>query len=131
MIQDALVVATIRNCCPETRAIYLFGSVSRGGARQDSDMDLAVAGAINRGMLTDCRFALETALNVDVDLVHLDSVSTILQKEIVSEGHLLWAASPVETENFALFVISSYQKLIRERASIIESGQASGRYYQP
>ena len=130
-MHESVIIATIRDRFPAARAIYVFGSVGRGEAHADSDIDIAIAGQIDPQKMPDCRFALELALSLDVDLVHLDSVSTILQKEIVSGGRVLWSASQTETEMFALFVVSSYQKLNSERASILEAGKASGRYYQP
>lgn len=116
---------------PNSEAIYLFGSFATADERPDSDIDIAVSGKIDPSDLQQCRLAIEATFNRDVHLIHLNTAQTILQKEIVTIGRILWAKSALDSERFALYILASYQKLSSERRAIIEEGRESGRFYQP
>jgi predicted nucleotidyltransferase len=129
-IQDQ-IAKIVQERLPNSEAIYLFGSFATADERPDSDIDIAVSGKIDPLDLQRCRIALEAAFNRDVHLIHLNTAQTILQKEIVTNGRLLWAKSALDSERFALYILASYQKLSSERRAIIEEGRESGRFYQP
>ena len=62
----------------ELAAVYLFGSYARGEATADSDVDLLVdlTGSVIRGLNFASLFNdLETALEVSIDLVTVDSLT--------------------------------------------------------
>ena len=77
-LNRATVIQTIAEALPALRErfkvkeLWLFGSVARGEANLDSDVDLMVeyqpGGGLSFGELFDLREALEDALGVKVDL---------------------------------------------------------------
>ena len=78
---------------PEVRLALLFGSsVTRGlvGAR---DLDVAVAFARPVSLIEQCRLGelLEEVAGREVDLIDLDSASTLLRSEVARHGVVLWA----------------------------------------
>ena len=137
MSREDLIVETIRDDCPEVKAIYLFGSYSQGVERpaseydSGSDIDIAVLLDHDRKLPTNLISHLSDKIQIGVDLIDLRKVPTILQKEVIANGKRLWAANTLEADEFELLVWSSYQKLCEERAEIVQAGISSGRFYQP
>jgi predicted nucleotidyltransferase len=129
------LVEAIRERFPIVQEIYVFGTMATGEERPDSDLDLAIHAS--KGLRFDrlelIEFAAQLAMSVGrpVDLVDLQAAPTVLQKEVIAYGALLFTADPFATEMFELFIWSSYQRLNEERREIIEAGLASGRFYQP
>ena len=82
--------------------IILFGSVARGQARPDSDIDILVVmpdGTHRRNTMTDIyRALLGSKLDVDVvvatisDLKHYGETSGLIYREALTEGVQLYAA---------------------------------------
>ena len=64
--------------------LYLFGSVARDEARDDSDVDLLVefTGPPSFDRFMDLKFFLEDALGIPVDLVTHRALKPILRSEI-------------------------------------------------
>lgn len=131
MSRDDHLVKLLREGWPGIQAVYLFGSVAKGEEHPDSDLDVAGLGPNGRQHCMDLQLALSMEVGQEVDLVDLRSAPTILQKEVISGGHLLWADNRVEVEFFELYVWASYQKLSDERAQILAAGKQSGRFYNP
>jgi predicted nucleotidyltransferase len=77
---------------PGVQRIWLFGSAAKG-RRLDwrSDLDFAV-----EGMASGDRYRawaeLDERMRMDVDLVLLETVDAILQREILGSGRLLYEA---------------------------------------
>lgn len=77
---------------------YLFGSRATGGARADSDADIAVLPA--RGLGAEQRAGLrnrvaeivESAARTEVDVVFLDEASLPLRGRILSQRQVLYSA---------------------------------------
>ncbi len=77
-------------------AAWIFGSVARGDARDESDLDVAVllrdpaADALtDRRALADLAARLERAVDRPVDLVVLSLRDPILAHRVLSEGRLV------------------------------------------
>lgn len=72
-------------------ALWLFGSETRGQARRDSDLDLAVLfpRPIFADQLLAARLDLEALLGRSVDLVDLRRASPILGRQVLRDGRLL------------------------------------------
>ena len=68
--------------------LYLFGSVARDEARDDSDVDLLVefTGPPSFDRFMDLKFFLEEALGIPVDLVTRRALKPILRSEIEREA---------------------------------------------
>ncbi len=73
-----IIISTLKNLKPELSAKYhidsiaLFGSVARGEAKEDSDVDIAVeTPTSDYFVLYDLKENLEEALGAKVDLVRL------------------------------------------------------------
>ena len=116
-------------------AIYLFGTYGTAEEWPESDVDIAVllppedARQKPHLMLTPCHYALADALGKPVDLVNARRVSTVLQKEIVQSGRLLYSGNATAVAEFELLTLSFYQKLNEERQDILSSFEATGRAY--
>jgi uncharacterized protein len=97
------LVAEIRARVPEAFGIWLFGSLVRGRARSDSDIDLAIAApaALDPVRVFDLGLDLGSLAGRDVDLVDLRRGSVLLRHVVMTEGKLLHAASPEACSTFA------------------------------
>ena len=84
---------------PFVLCAYLFGSIARGDAGPQSDVDIAVltSNDLERGLLgplTRLRMDLEDALGQRVDLVHLNQAPPDLVHRVLRDGHLLIDKEP-------------------------------------
>lgn len=97
------LVAAIRARFPEVFGIWLFGSLVRGTARADSDIDLAIAAAtpLDPVRVFDLGLELGSIASRDVDLVDLRRSSLLLRHVVLTEGRLLHAADPAACMAFA------------------------------
>jgi len=102
-------------------AVYLFGSNAVGRARPDSDLDLAFLseGSISGSQLLEARIQLAEALGRDVDLIDLAKSSTVLRKEVLAGGQLLYETMPERRAEFEMYALSDYARLNEERAPIL------------
>lgn len=127
------IVCIIRQYYPETQAIYLFGTFGLPEEWPASDVDIAVLlppGHPGRNlMLTPCHYALADALGKPVDLLNARDVSTVVQKEIVQSGRLLYSGDDNAVAEFEMLTLSLYQKLNEERQAILHSFEKTGRAY--
>jgi uncharacterized protein len=121
---------------PSAQGIYLFGSFQTEDEWPDSDVDIAVllppeeskkAGSLAMSAL---RFALESALAKDVDVINLRRVPTVLQKEVVIADRRIYTGDLYGAEEFEMLALSFYQKLNEERAGIIEGALKDGRFHR-
>ncbi len=87
---------------PEVRVAFLFGSSVTRGSDQARDVDVAVTFSSPVRLLeqTDLAGRLEEAVGRDVDLVDLDTASTVLRWEVARVGIPLWAADPADIVAF-------------------------------
>jgi predicted nucleotidyltransferase len=77
---------------PTVRLALVFGSVARSTARDDSDLDVAVAGT---GIdVLDIAAALSLAVGRDVHVVRLDDASIPLLEEIIDHGVVVHEGRP-------------------------------------
>lgn len=125
----AKIVETILKYCPETQAVYLFGTYGTVDERPESDVDIALLLPHNSriGNLqlakSDCRFELEELLEKEVDLLNVRKLSTVFQKEVVMNGNLIYSRNRHVIDEFEMLTLSYYQKLNGERAEILEEIQ--------
>lgn len=120
---------------PDVQAIYLFGSYATADAWPDSDVDIALllppeqAQRAKSLLLTPCHLDLVDALDKEVDLLNARRVATVLQKEIIANGRLIYTADSYAVDEFEMLVISYYQKLNEERREILAEFQRTKRAY--
>lgn len=133
--QVAAIVQTVRLYYPMVQGVYLFGSCMTEDEWPDSDVDLALllpaveAKQQRQLAVSDCALELARILGKEVDLLNARTVSTVFQKEIVTKGRLLYCSNRFAVDEFEMLTLSYYQKLNEERAEIIESALAGGRFY--
>lgn len=72
-------------------AVVLIGSLARGEFREDSDIDLVVAG-LDPTCFWRAGAALESTANRPVDLIPWEAASEELKHVVVAEGRLLYGA---------------------------------------
>jgi predicted nucleotidyltransferase len=91
---------------PDVQAIYVFGSVEKGGARPDSDLDLGVLYKAPQALETTLELeqALDRATHRAVDLVDAARASAFLAAEIV-RGERIFCRAPTDTDVFELYVL--------------------------
>jgi hypothetical protein len=88
-------IAAASSTNPAVVAAWVFGSVARGTAREDSDLDIGVllappAAAADRHALYDLAARLEQAASRRVDLVVLGDHDPIIAHRVLSEGRLVF-----------------------------------------
>ena len=130
-----VIIKTILVHYPNVQGIYLFGSCMTEDEWPDSDVDIALllppieAKQERHLAMSECAVELARVLEKEVDLLNARTVSTVFQKEIVTKGRLLYCADRYAVNEFEMLTLSYYQKLNEERADIIESALAEGRFY--
>lgn len=104
-------------------AVVLYGSRAVGKARTDSDLDVAVLCTVSPAG-DDLYFiaqSLAARIGVDVDLIDLRAASTVLAKEILVNGVVLFESRPGVVTAFKGRVFSDYALLNEERGECIRS----------
>lgn len=129
-----LVLRRLRNSLPGLRAVYRFGSSGSVYETPQSDFDLAVwcLPAVPDASLWWLAQDLAVRYGRDVDLVNLNTTSTVMRHQIMTTGERLFAAPPlVDIELFETHVLSEYASLNERRAlilqDILETGSVYGR----
>jgi predicted nucleotidyltransferase len=113
-------------------AVYVFGSVATGRDRRDSDLDLAILARhpIPARTLYNLARQLEVDLDVDVDLVDVSSASTVLQKEVIEKGRVIFRGDDAAIRDFAARTLSEYGHFRERIAPILRSVRETGKAYQ-
>jgi hypothetical protein len=104
---------------PEIQAAYIFGSVARGRARPDSDIDIAVlvGRRIPEARALSYRLKLTNELGValgrnDVQLVVLNQAPPLLAQRVLSQGTLVFERSRAARVRFQVQTASRYADLV-------------------
>jgi len=115
------IVDFLLKAYPDALLVYLFGSRANNSHNEGSDWDVAVLTSCQLDKLLRWERAQELAavLNQDVDLIDLYSASTVLQKQIIDTGVLLFERGN-EAANFDMKVLSMYARLEESRTDLIE-----------
>lgn len=105
---------------------YVFGSVARGEARRDSDVDLAFLplAACDSWEVLAARADLARIVGRDVDLVDLSRASTVMRAEILRTGQRLVRPPSISRCTSSRSGASVYLER-RERRSIFSSERTS------
>jgi predicted nucleotidyltransferase len=102
-------------------AVWLFGSVARGEARPDSDVDVAFLARRSVPPLAvfDAAQDLAVTLGRDVDLVDLSQALTVFRAQVVTSGRRLFAADTTAADTFEMYALSDYARLSEERREVV------------
>jgi predicted nucleotidyltransferase len=130
-IIEKVAIKIITNSFPETEAIYIFGSIAKGAAGENSDIDLAFLSkekisSVVRFQIQE-KIALE--LNCDVNLIALKEASEVMQFQVVSEGYRIFERNEKAAEEYEDKVYYLYLDLCELRQPIIDNIKESGSIY--
>jgi len=75
---------------PEVRLGILFGSVAKGKARTDSDVDIAISAPVSSVL----PLMGELSLSCEVDVVRVETAGIPLLDELLQDGLLAYEAKP-------------------------------------
>jgi predicted nucleotidyltransferase len=120
------VIGSIRRLAasrPEVRAVYIFGSQSKGDQRPDSDLDLGVLYRTRQPLAATLALeqALEQIVGRKVDLVDAARAGAFLALDIV-RGDRIFCREPLETDRFELYVLRRAGDLLpfeRQRQALL------------
>jgi len=123
LFDPAEVARALAPClgCQPIAAAWLYGSLARGDARHDSDVDLAVLFAAHlktdrRRVLHEIERAAAMALAArDVSLVDLENAPLLLRHRVLRDGVLLAEADPAARSRFAARALEAYCETRRMR----------------
>jgi uncharacterized protein len=129
-LNEAAMVARLRERLPDAIAIYLFGSVATGEAGPESDVDLAVLndGRLDPVELWDVAGDIANMVDRDVDLVDLRTASTVLQNQIVTRGRRLYARNG-QADVYEAFILSEKMALDARNGPLMADILREGRVY--
>lgn len=115
MVDEIEKVRSVLLKAPYLASAWLFGSVARGQARPDSDLDIALLlddpeadARTFRRALFDLAALLEEASGRRVDLVVLGPRDPILAHRVLSEGLLVHDPAPRRRTRFMVDVLGRY-----------------------
>lgn len=119
-LNKTFLINSILTKVPDVKLIYLFGSFASGEQHSESDLDIAILPAkaldnLNRWQIAQ---TLACELNIDVDLIDLNTASTVLCQQVMTQGKLLWG-SQNDDNYFTVKTMSMYQHLQAERSMIL------------
>ncbi len=122
----------LRESVPDLIAVYLFGSVARGDANRESDIDLAVLAreAIGSPLRFELEQRLEEKLRRSVDLIDLRKASAVFRIQILKDATVLVDVDPPRRAEFECFALADYARLNEERAGILEDVRRTGRVHR-
>lgn len=128
----AALLPLIRHRVPDLALVYLFGSHAKGGAHPQSDVDLAIlAGApIAPSACFELAQELAGELVVEqVDVVDLVAASSVMKKEVVANGSVVFQSSPDTRHAFEGRALSEYARLNEERKPVLDRIAREGTVY--
>lgn len=107
---------------PAIYAVYLFGSAVEGKTHSSSDIDIAILCAHENipsyHEQMEKQNKLTDILNKQVDLVCLNVVTPILQKQVLSKGEKVLVNDPHELNLFIIKALNMYYDLKMTRKPI-------------
>jgi predicted nucleotidyltransferase len=121
----------LRELLPNVQAAWLYGSVGRGEATQNSDVDVAVlfdaATVSDAWQLSKDASLLSARWGKPVDLINMRTAPCVLQKEIIQAKRRLFATDVQKTDIYELFALSQYRDYQERFAPDFERIARTGR----
>lgn len=120
-----IAVQVIKKAFPTTISVYVFGSFGTEYETSASDLDLAVLfpgeEKISNLDLWDVSQKIASAIDRDVQLVELQSASTVFRFEILTSGKRIYCKNQKISDTFENVSLSMYLRFQEERKDIIEN----------
>ncbi len=122
---------TIQARFPVLQGLYLFGSVGSGQDNAESDLDLAALfpRPVDPVALWECAGEIGSLVNRHVDLVDLQSASTVMRMQVIQTGQRIFTTDEVACQTFEMVALSMYVRFNEERQGIIEAIQQDKRVF--
>lgn len=111
--------------------IYLFGSSVKGNFRDDSDIDIAFISdsKVSQYELFIISQELADILKREVDLINLNTSSTVFKAQIIGNGKVIYCNDDTRRMYFEMYAFKDYALLNEERAVILDSIKKRGSVY--
>lgn len=121
----------VRDAVPALVTVYLFGSTATGKEHAGSDIDLAILAESPMDPLLrwELQERLAALLHRDVDLVDLQSASTVMRVQVLDGSRVLVDVDSVARQQFEMRALSAYALLNEERRAILDEVHQRGRVY--
>ena len=115
----------------EAFCIYLLGSASRNELRDDSDIDIAFLSDTSIDSYKSFIIAqrLYDVFKRDVDLINLNSASTVFKAQVVGKGRVIFCNDNKKRCYFEMRALKEYALLNEERECILQSIKERGNIY--
>jgi predicted nucleotidyltransferase len=121
-------IAHILEANPKIEAAFLHGSMNKGTARSDSDVDIALLPVSHAKISTHERLLsaaqLEELLHRPIDLGILSSDNLIYAKEVIANGTELFTKNPLHSAMFIATALSMYAELQQQRKEVLHAYSA-------
>lgn len=112
--------------------IIVFGSYAKDTTHKDSDIDLAFYSqdsSLSTYEIFLIAQELADILKIDVDLVNLETASTVFKAQIYTTGNVIYSKDDILLKNHQMTALSMYAKLNEEREQILKNIKESGSVY--
>ncbi len=116
--------------CSDVILVFLFGSFAGGNVTILSDLDIAIffSNTTDFYRINDLREKLSEMLNIEVDIVVLNTASPVIKMQVLKKGTLLVNKDPHVYNEFFVNTVKEYDDLKRTRKEI-EEKILRGRIY--
>ncbi|MEN6567458.1 MAG: nucleotidyltransferase domain-containing protein [Veillonellales bacterium] len=111
--------------------MVLFGSLAKGTARADSDVDVAFLRHAQCSPYQIFMIGQELAqlLNKEVDLLDLEQSSTVMKAQIITSGRILYCSDDEKRMDFYIRALKEYALLNEERTPVLDELERRGSVY--
>jgi predicted nucleotidyltransferase len=106
----------------QAHTIIIFGSVAKGTARAESDIDIAYLSSLRKSTYQRFRIGQQLAdiLHRDVDLIDFEESSTVFQIQIATTGMVLYEEQPLPRQLAYIQAFREYVQLNDKRQSLLD-----------
>ena len=100
--------------------VYIFGSISRGEMRTDSDIDIAVIGDFDFNDRLDFICDLEKKLERKVDLIDFNKSNLNFQAEIITNGEMICCIDKEKSDLLEYKILAEYLVFEEDRKVVLD-----------